>query len=1047
MFDQKKLVLSLCIAVCAAGFVACGEGGGDSSACKPCQTVTSCGDILSFTCVDVMHDGNKFCVPKDTCTNKTVDSCTLNEKVIAFETDVDCGGFCADMNSGNANVCANDAKCRVDADCKSGNCENGKCKVKQCQSNEECGIGLAKCTDDGVCISCMDGVKNNDESDVDCGGWCGATCENTKKCNAPSDCQTNQCEGGTCKGEIREAQPGDLMINEFLDSAKASKPFMLNGGVTACEFIEIASVATDVVKLDGMTLNLLRTDDGKNNTISIPLKGNLQPKHLLVIHNCEQPLVLPQDASDLSESKTIFTQKATYDATFVAADGATGAVTQIPSIAKSDAYNRTTDYDASTSFDLAKDTLGAIDYATPGYCMNGGTYSTGCIPACSNNQKDIFETDKDCGGPCENKCKNGATCKVDDDCASKACGDGGVCSVPTCNADEECTGEGAKCDMANHVCMYCGDGIKNNDESDVDCGGSCKIKCANDLHCNSDSDCLTNECGGDGKCTGEVPEKAKLSDLVINEVLVKADPGKNFTNLSDEKQCEFIEIVNISSKTVDLSSITVHGDNITKDKIDVLSANLQGYLPSRHALVMHNQKNCPLSLKTGAQSIDLKNDVLQNDCAFRIYLALTDGTEQGPTFEVSQELGKKQGHSATLSPDLDTTSDIVDHKTVSDYLASPGMCTNGHSFINNCASTCDNGQVDDGEMGADCGGICSATCANGTTCEKNSDCTSDFCNASKECADSPCNNASHDDGEMGVDCGGICSATCDNGTTCEKAGDCTSGYCNDDNVCATAPCTGDEECGTGGKCNAGTCETCDDGVKNGYETGTDCGGQCDNKCAGGEGCEKDDDCLSGVCTEATHTCTVFDCETPGVGDIVINEVFNNVNTKATLSLTSSDQNEYIELYNASDKKLSLSGMSIDLKAYKTSGVRSDGYDSNKKYTYTIPLTGCLEANKYLVVYSSANNMEGLRETAVAFKTDAMPSTSAIVGTRTLDMLLTQSSTIIHKVVTNVTKKDEYSDALATSPSKDADGYDILVPHNTINANYNHTPGVSNYYSE
>jgi hypothetical protein len=50
-------------------------------------------------------------------------------------------------------------------------------------------------------------------------------------------------------------------------------------------------------------------------------------------------------------------------------------------------------------------------------------------------------------------------------------------------------------------------------------------------------------------------------------------------------------------------------------------------------------------------------------------------------------------------------------------------------------------------------------------------------------------------------------------------------------------------------CTAGKCAaaSCGDGVKNGGESDTDCGGSCEG-CAVGEGCGKPADCLSGVCT-------------------------------------------------------------------------------------------------------------------------------------------------------------------------------------------------------
>lgn len=41
--------------------------------------------------------------------------------------------------------------------------------------------------------------------------------------------------------------------------------------------------------------------------------------------------------------------------------------------------------------------------------------------------------------------------------------------------------------------------------------------------------------------------------------------------------------------------------------------------------------------------------------------------------------------------------------------------------------------------------------------------------------------------------------------------------------------------------------TCTDGLRNGVETGTDCGGGTCPKCATGSGCKVASDCVSGVC--------------------------------------------------------------------------------------------------------------------------------------------------------------------------------------------------------
>jgi len=44
-----------------------------------------------------------------------------------------------------------------------------------------------------------DGIKNGDETDVDCGGAKAPGCANEKSCRVASDCANNICTSGTCK--------------------------------------------------------------------------------------------------------------------------------------------------------------------------------------------------------------------------------------------------------------------------------------------------------------------------------------------------------------------------------------------------------------------------------------------------------------------------------------------------------------------------------------------------------------------------------------------------------------------------------------------------------------------------------------------------------------------------------------------------------------------------------------------------------------------------------------------------------------------------------
>src|SRR5437879_1162752 len=76
---------------------------------------------------------------------------------------------------GNPNGKGAGGECTVGNDCKSGKCESAKCTAPETDVGHGC-AGPADC-ESKVCTSAMcqpakidDGVKNGDETDVDCGG-------------------------------------------------------------------------------------------------------------------------------------------------------------------------------------------------------------------------------------------------------------------------------------------------------------------------------------------------------------------------------------------------------------------------------------------------------------------------------------------------------------------------------------------------------------------------------------------------------------------------------------------------------------------------------------------------------------------------------------------------------------------------------------------------------------------------------------------------------------------------------------------------------------
>ncbi len=81
---------------------------------------------------------------------------------------------------------------------------------------------------------------------------------------------------------------------------------------------------------------------------------------------------------------------------------------------------------------------------------------------------------------------------------NQVCDPHGTCVA--CNHDADCTN--GTCNK-NHVCRdLCTDGVKNYDETDVDCGGSCPT-CSDGKHCASGNDCTHAFCV-DGVCCNEL---------------------------------------------------------------------------------------------------------------------------------------------------------------------------------------------------------------------------------------------------------------------------------------------------------------------------------------------------------------------------------------------------------------------------------------------------------------------------------------------------------------------------------------------------------------
>ena len=107
---------------------------------------------------------------------------------------------------GNPNGKGAGGQCAVGNDCKSGVCNAAKCTAPATDVGHGC-AGPNDCESKvctaGACqaASTTDGVKNGDETDIDCGGATASTprCADTKACGASTDCTSGVCDPATKK--------------------------------------------------------------------------------------------------------------------------------------------------------------------------------------------------------------------------------------------------------------------------------------------------------------------------------------------------------------------------------------------------------------------------------------------------------------------------------------------------------------------------------------------------------------------------------------------------------------------------------------------------------------------------------------------------------------------------------------------------------------------------------------------------------------------------------------------------------------------------------
>ena len=975
----RSRVLSA-LAVSAAFLAMSGCSGEESGSCV---VSSDCGDASVYRC-DVAAGKCVEISPKHCSDN------TKNDD----ETDVDCGGSCG--------ACSEGKTCAKNSDCSTGECNEKtlKCVKKSCTQNADCKAmtdGTCYLADDnaGYCVSCSNGQRDGDETDIDCGGSCSAKCINGKACLSASDCVNGTCESNVCAGEAPIAGDIDkMLINEAMAQPNAKATFDLQSSGAQCDFIEIVNKSDKAQALDGITLHIMRVESGKNDdSMAHALTGTLPAKGALVVLNKGCSITAPEGVGINQHAKDNFlvASPAEYDLWLSDASGKEGAKVHATNGGSGISMNRATDRDDTA--ELVKHNTISVYSNSPGYCANGGMFIDNCAVAdtCSDNKHDGDETDIDCGGKLCPKCEIDGNCLANSDCKSGLCSDG-KCAVKTCAEDADCDAD-FECNADTKQCVAkptCSDGVKNQDETDVDCGGAACGACGAGKTCAANRDCVNLDCVS-GACSDKVFEKATINDVFINEVMGSPKSQAKFAIQTETDQCEFVEIVNKTDKQLDLSGLSLVGYKADAEPASIkvpLSANI----PAKGVLVV-GEKDIPVPSDGVFARATLG---ITNNASYTF--AVSDGENESARV-TRAALSTGNGKSQNRNPDnSDADPTLVWHSNVNPKLLnSPGYCANGGLFSNNCITKCENNQLDDGETDIDCGGECPA-CAIGKTCAADSDCASQYCdNATKKCAEKPCG------ADNPCPAGQIC-----NETTL---------------VCEPEP-------------------TCDDNIKNQDETDVDCGGATCGACSIGKACKTISDCLSGDCQN--QECVGTDPTKADVTKLFVNEVMGSPNTSAEfeVSVGVAKQVEFVEILNANGKAVITDGITLVLTKCDDATTCPD---ANKT---EIPLKGVVEKDSFIVVSKDA--MPGLPGGCLSVA--GLPTLTAITNSAYYEVYLIDdddSAKVSPKAIRKSNAATGKSQNRANESAASMTDGEQLIFHNTVTTyetegnectKLNHSPG-------
>lgn len=360
---------------------------------------------------------------------------------------------------------------------------------------------------------------------------------------------------------------------------------------------------------------------------------------------------------------------------------------------------------------------------------------------------DCLGTTNECGKP---RCFPDGLCGFDNEPIGAPCSENGghACDGKgqciECTANEHCAS--GKCG-ADRFCIppTCNDEIKNGDETDIDCGGSCTARCGPLEGCESNTDCVGSVCL-DAICA------PSCTDQTINGNETDEDCGG-----PDCGPCNLGQVC------------AVDGDCLS----ELCSENACIPLPTCTDGIMNGGEtdvDCggPDCMPCGDNLPCLENrDCTSQSCVENVCAAPTcmDGVWNGD--EVAVDCGATCPTGCSTGTPCSVAEDCASKKC--EGPAGNTVCG---------APSCFDGIWNGDESYYDCGGSCANKCPPLNPCFIDADCRGGLCDPVLFTCTPTCTDGYMNNGESDPDCGGPCIKKCPAGWHCFIDEDCETGlYC------------------------------------------------------------------------------------------------------------------------------------------------------------------------------------------------------------------------------------------------------------------------------